>query len=329
MILVTGANGFLGSEIAKTLISKGFQVRLLVRENSDLSSLNSILDQTEKVTADLLDYESLLRAMDGITQIYHTAAMVSFAPADLKKMMEVNVLGTQNIVNAALEKKINRMLHVSSIASLGRSESNDPIDEKTHWQENTHNSPYAKSKYLAELEAWRGAAEGLEVVIINPAIILGAGAWEKGTGKFFQMAYDEFPFTTQGINAWVDIRDVASIAISLMSQEYIQAERFILSAGNYSYQFILDKISDNLQKKRARFLLKPFMGAILWRLAEGWAFLTRSSPFITRYSMKTAMQKSEYNNTKLKQFLPDWKYRDIDETIRDISIIYKNKREKN
>lgn len=329
MILVTGANGFLGSEIVKKLVSQGSQVRVMVREDSDLNSIQNVLDLTEKVHADVMDYNSLVAAMDGITQIYHTAAMVSFAPKDQKKMMEINVIGTQNVVNAALEKKVKRLLHVSSIASLGRSESLDMIDEKTHWQESNHNSPYAKSKYLGELEVWRGAAEGLEVIVVNPAIILGAGAWQKGTGKFFQMAYDSFPFTTKGVNAWVDVADVAAISIALMENKSIQGERFILSAGNYSYNYIFGKISDAFDKKHAKYILKPFLGNILWRLAEGWAFITRSTPFITRYSMNTALQISEYNNSKLFESIPTWKYTQIEDTIESVANIYKTIRERN
>ena len=157
---------------------------------------------------DLLDIYEVEEAMQGITDVYHCAAIVSFQPADKEKMLHFNVESTANIVNEALEQDIRKLVFVSSVAALGRSEVTKEITEEEQWEESKYNSRYGLSKHMAEMEVWRGIGEGLNAVIVNPGIILGEGNWDEGSARLMKVVYKEFPFYTQGINGWVDVKDV-------------------------------------------------------------------------------------------------------------------------
>ncbi|ULT28722.1 NAD-dependent epimerase/dehydratase family protein [Sphingobacterium sp. E70] len=172
MILITGGTGFLGSTLIKQLIDQGIDVIATKRAQSIIptSLLSSSLIQW--VDADINDYFELEDALEGVTKVYHCAALVSYQKKDAKSHFKVNVEGTANIVNLCLEKNI-RLLHVSSIAALGTNKDNLPVSEKDHWEHSPTTSNYSLSKYQAEMEVWRGITEGLNAVIVNPSVILG------------------------------------------------------------------------------------------------------------------------------------------------------------
>ena len=198
-ILVTGGTGFLGSYLLRILLKKGYQkIRALKRDSSDLSLVHNVKDQIEWVEGDLLDPESLGDAMEGVRQVYHCGAMVSFDPKQSNQMMRVNVEGTENIVNIALEIGIEKMVHVSSIAALGRTKETPNVNEETYFKRDENNSNYSISKYLSEQEVWRGIAEGLPAAILNPSVIIGSGFWNKGTGRMFQKVWDGLKFYPVG-----------------------------------------------------------------------------------------------------------------------------------
>ena len=192
MILVTGGTGFLGSHLLFHLVSSGEKVRALKRKSGDLKNIRNVfeyykegssalVDLIEWVDSDLLDYISIVDCMKDIKYVYHSAALVSFNNHDRKKMMDANVRGTANIVNAALINNIEKLCFVSSIAAFGKHEDNLIIDEQTPRSPSQKRSVYSLSKYKAELEVWRGIAEGLEAVIVNPSVILGYYSWNYGS----------------------------------------------------------------------------------------------------------------------------------------------------
>ena len=169
MIFVTGASGLVGSHLIKSLLAKDKQVVAFYRQT--IPSFEGA-EKVNWILGDILDVVSLTKAMQGVTQVYHCAAIVSFAPKDQEKMLIANQEGTANVVNACLEHKIQKLVYVSSVAALGRIRVGTPIDETMNWTSETSNSEYGKTKYLAEMEVWRGMAEGLNVAIVNPVIIL-------------------------------------------------------------------------------------------------------------------------------------------------------------
>jgi len=250
MILITGATGLVGSHLAFELIRSGHAVRALRRPDSRFEMIKKVFSlysdnpeelfsKIEWVDGDILDIFSLEDAMEGAEEVYHCAALVSFLPEDKKRLIRINTEGTANVVNAALEKKIRKLCHVSSIAALGRPEhQSDLIDENLVWKPSKHNSAYAISKYGAEREVWRGTAEGLDAVIVNPSIVLGLAGPGMGSSRIFNTVRDGLKFYPPGKNGFVDVRDVARAMILLMESD-IRNERFILNAENLEYKKLL------------------------------------------------------------------------------------------
>jgi dihydroflavonol-4-reductase len=202
-----------------------------------------LMEQVEWVQGDPEDITDVADAFEGIHTVYHCAAMVSFRPADKADMIRKNVLLTANLVDVALHKGLRAFCHVSSVAALGRGgPANTLMDENRLWKESSSNSNYAKSKYLSEMEVWRGIEEGLPATIVNPGIILGPGFWDAGSSKFFKAVHDGFPFKSEGINGFVDVRDVAALMVALVNQKRF-GERFIAVAENLSYARIFELIA--------------------------------------------------------------------------------------
>jgi nucleoside-diphosphate-sugar epimerase len=265
MILITGANGLVGSYLCRYLLNKGEKIRALKRTTSDLKLVNDIKGNIEWVDGDILDVSSLEKAMEGIEKIYHCAALISYAAADRKKLMQINVEGTANVVNIALDKKIGKLLHVSSIAALGRAGVNGEIvTEDTPWNHSRLTSDYSVSKFLAEREVWRGIAEGLNAVMINPSVIVGAGNWNSGSCRLITTVHKGFKFYTDGITGYVDVRDVVKISCLLMQSD-VSAERFIVNAEDIIYRDYLFQVADALNVKRPQYKAGKFLSGVAWR----------------------------------------------------------------
>ncbi len=314
MILVTGGAGLLGKSLIEQLLLNGEKVKAIYNKTliSNQANPNLVLEQ-----CDILDVYALEDAMENISEVYHCAGLVSFNPKEEKNLYSINVEGTANVVNAALNAGVNKFVHVSSVAALGRIRPSELINEKMEWTPETSNSQYGYSKYLGEMEVWRGVAEGLNAVVINPSIILGAGNWNEGSTKIFKSVYDEFPWYTDGVSGFVDVRDVAAAMIALMKSD-ITAEKFIVSAENISYQHLFNLIAKAFNKKAPSKKVTPFIASLTWRLENIKSRFTGSSPLLTKETAHTAMTKVEYNNSKLLQTLAGFKYKTIKDTVNEI-----------
>jgi dihydroflavonol-4-reductase len=310
-ILVTGGAGLLGKELIIQLLAQGKKVRAIYNK-TPLPHFNS--DNLEQIQCNILDVVGLEEAMDGVEQVYHCAAIVTFNPKRKREMFKINIEGTANVVNAALEAGVKKMVYVSSVAALGRIRENEPVNENMNWTEETSNSNYGQSKYMAELEVWRGIGEGLDAVIVNPTIILGAGDWDWGSSKIFQSVYNEFPWYSDGITGFVDVKDVAAVMTRLMDSD-ITAQRFIVSAENKTYKDVLTLIAKAFGKKSPYKKVTPLIAKIVWRLEALKSWFTRKDPLVTKETSITALAKVNFDNSKLKKYLPDFKYRPIEETI--------------
>ncbi len=320
MILVTGASGFLGQHLVRLLSAQGEKVRALYHSHAPASALTS-LPGIQWHKADLLDVYDVAEAVTGITKIYHCAAMVSFLPQMQEQMLHFNPESTTNIVNEALEQNIEKLVYVSSVAAIGRSElETKAITEEEQWGESKYNSAYGLSKYLAETEVWRGIGEGLNAVIVNPGIILGEGDWNKGSAELMKIAYKEFPFYTNGVTGWVDVKDVAAILQQLM-ESTTTGERYIISSGNYTYREIFTQMAKALGKKPPKFEASSLMTGIVWRLGRISQLLGKK-PVITKETASNARSKSIYNNEKLLKALPEFKYTPIEETINRMATVF-------
>lgn len=319
MILVTGASGFLGQHLIRRLATQEMAVRAQYYSrppSGDLATLKGV----EWRQCDLLDVYAVEDMMQDISDVYHCAGIVSFDPAQREKMLHFNPESTANVANEALHKGIRKMVHVSSVAALGRTgDKNKVIDEEQEWGESKYNSAYGLSKYLAEMEVWRAIGEGLNAVIVNPSLILGAGDWRYGSPQLMTVVNKEFPFYTRGINGWVDVRDVVTVMMQLMASD-ISAERFIVSEGNYPFKEVFTLMAHALGKKPPHIHVNVFFSQLLGRL--GWIFIGKET-VITRETVRNAHSVSKYENSKLKLALPTFIYTPFDRTIIDMAVAFK------
>ncbi len=315
-ILVTGGTGFLGSYLLRYLVREGYtRVRALRRATSTMDLVAEVADKIEWVESDVLDTFSLEDAMQDVQLLYHCAAVVSFDPQDYDQMRQINVDGTANVVNAALAAGVEKMVHVSSIAAIGRMKNQPQVSEQTKWERSNHNSEYAISKYLSENEVWRGMVEGLNVAVVNPSVILGSGRWDENALKFFKMVWKNFPFYTKGTTGFVDVRDVARFMLLLMESE-VSGERYILNGENLTYQTVFNEIALHLNKKPPSIQVNPLIQQIAWRVEWLRSKLFGGRPFITRETAATALRSYFYENEKSRTDF-DFEYTPIRQTIAE------------
>jgi nucleoside-diphosphate-sugar epimerase len=232
-------------------------------------------------------------------------------------MLKANQEGTANVVNICIEKAIEKLVFVSSVAALGRIREDAPIDESMNWTPATSNSVYGESKFLAEMEVWRGMGEGLNVAIVNPVIIFGAGDWNNGSSKIFKSAYDQFPWYTNGVSGFVDVLDVID-AMQLLMDSSITGQRYVISAENLSYQTVFTKIAQAFNKKPPSRKVTPLLAAIVWRVEAIKGMLTGKTPLLTKETAATAQAKVYFNNGKFLKAFPNFKFRNMDSTIERV-----------
>lgn len=312
MILVTGGSGLVGSALISQLLAQGNKIKAIYNSTSLTISHQNLIP----VKCDILDTTALGDAMQGIIQLYHCAAIVSFNKKNKNKLFKVNIEGTANVVNAALDAGVKKMVHVSSVSALGRIRENETVTEKMNWTEESSNSLYAKSKYLGEMEVWRGIGEGLQAVIVNPSLILGSGDWNKGSSEIFRSVYNEFPWYTEGVTGVIDVKDVARAMILLMNSE-IKRERFILNAENLSYKEIFTGIANCFGKKLPRKKVTPFIAAIVWRWEVIKSMFTGKDALVTKETARTALATVYFDNSKFLKALPGFQFTPINETIKN------------
>ena len=335
MILVTGGTGLVGAHLLYELTNSGLRVKALRRQHSNTgwvkkifsyytSDVEELFSRIEWVEGDILDYLSLEEALKGVSRIYHCAAIVSFHGDDNDIMLNNNVKGTGNLIDAAIHNGVRRFCHVSSIAALGKTQDGTVINEGTYWTPSKRKSGYSLSKFFSEMEVWRGIEEGLDAVIVNPSIIMGPGNWEIGSPKLFQSIWKGLKYYTKGISGFVDVRDVVKAMILLMDDsqfEQVKSQRFILNAGNMNYQDFFNKIADALNKPRPNNFASDVKLSIAWRMAKAASFFTGIRPVITRDAVSGTNHSNRYSGEKIVQ-TAGFNYRSLDSSITDIADIF-------
>lgn len=196
------------------------------------------------VDMDLLDTDEILQVLDdSFDAVLHCAAIVSFDRKSEDKMIEENTEGTRNLINSCLKKGVNKFLHISSIAALGRPENNQPIGINSEWVESKYNTAYANSKYLAEMEVWRGKEEGLQVLILNPGVVLGFGEGHTSSEQVANTVRKRIPAYPAGSNGFVFVDDLAHTALSMLQQEMKFGERYLMVSHNLTFKFIMQELA--------------------------------------------------------------------------------------
>ena len=315
-ILITGANGLVGTYLIRELLGSGEHLVGLYRSALPANLSSEEIDQVEWVQGDILDVSLLSELMAQCDKVYHCAGLVSFNPKMASQLMKINVEGTANVVNAALQYGVKKLVHVSSVAAIGRKRNNQTVTEETKWDDASNPSVYGESKYLGELEVWRGHAEGLDVAIVNPVIILGIGDWSHGSSATFRSAYNEFPWYTEGISGFVDAADVAKAMVGLMKSD-ISGERFILSAENKSYSEVFTEMAIAFTKKPPHRKVTPTLASIAWRIEKVKALFSGSEPMLTKETAETAQQKVYFDNNKILKALPGFSFKAVSQSIQE------------
>lgn len=333
MILVTGGTGLVGSHLLFKLVSNHQNVRAIYRREKTLQRVKHVFsyfsDNSEKlfnsidwVKGDINDIPKLEDAFKNITHVYHCAALVSFEPDKYRLLRKINIRGTANIVNLCISNRIEKLCYVSSIAAIGHDSDTEKLNnEQTPWNPEEDNSVYAITKYGAELEVWRGTQEGLDAVIVNPGIILGAGYWNGGSsGSLFKQVYRGMRYYTNGISGYVDVWDVVNVMIQLMTSS-IKNESFILISENSSFKTFQTKTASALHVKPPTKEARPWLLNIAWRLDWLSFRLLGKRRSLSKQTAKTALNITKYDNSKLKKSL-DFEFKPIDKTIIEVSELY-------
>ena len=320
LVLVTGATGFVGSYLTRLLVQKGLRVRALRRKSSSLALVADVADKVEWVEADITDLGALEDAFEGVTHVCHCAAVVSFHPKDGGKMVKINVEGTKNIVNLCLDFGIKKLVHVSSIAALGRTPNRPHLDENCKWVESKANSRYALSKYGAEMEVQRGIAEGLSAAIVIPSVIVGSGNWEEGMASFFKKIDEGLKFCPSGGSGFVDVRDVVRFMVLLLESEIVE-ERYILNSENLSHQQFFGMIAKALEVPTPPIMVGPFLAEVAWRVEWLKEKILGTAPIATRESARASLTYYTYGNEKSRSVF-GFEYLTMEQTVRDTAKQY-------
>jgi dihydroflavonol-4-reductase len=316
MVFVTGGSGLLGAYLLRELLKRGEKIKALYRSHYPVLLDQEEISAIEWIKGDIHDISLLYEICSEVKEVYHCAGMVSFNPSRKKELFSINVQGTANIVNACLAGAVKKLIHVSSVSALGRKRNNITVTEEAKWSEENNLSNYGKSKYLAEMEVWRGISEGLPSAIVNPTIILGVGNWNESSAATFKNAYKEFPWYTEGISGFVDATDVAVCMIELMKSG-ISEERFIISGDNMSYREVFSLMARYFNKKPPHWKVIPAIASMVWRWEKIKSIFTGNDPLLTKETAETAMMKVYFDNSKLKKFLPGFSFKPLEQSVSE------------
>jgi dihydroflavonol-4-reductase len=298
MVAITGANGLLGSVIARQFLAEKIPIIGVRRKDSDLQFVADIQHAIEWREADVVDLVALHEALHNVHTVIHTAAVVSFNPRDSKKIFNVNVEGTANVVNACLQNGVSRLLHVSSVAALGIQKGLSSIDENTKWVDNPLHTPYAHSKYLGELEVARGYEEGLHTASVNPSVILAPGNWNHSSAKLFNYVWQEKPFYIDGHFNFVDARDVAALIFALYCTEKNSGERYIANSGSVSILQFFTEVANRLHKRAPFIAIRPSVAHVAAFFEGIRSLLTGSEPLFTKQTLRMGREHHVFENKK-------------------------------
>ena len=322
MILVTGATGILGRVIVLELLKRGKTVRAAKRKSSNLEEVKDsfrfytenpteFFNKIEWVNVDFEDIHSLQNALNGVEEVYHCAAKVSFHPKDKRKMYKTNIEGTKQLLYASENSSVKKFLFVSSIAVLDGFNENGELDESSDFNPKVDHSSYAISKHFSEMEVWRASAEGLNVAIVNPGLIIGSGNWKESSGTIF-MEFDKNNYTFSGGTSYVDVRDVAKISIELMEKNAF-GERFILVSENAKYEEVGNFIRQKLGKSPLKMLPQSVLkiGYYL-NILFGW--LISPLRMANKVNVQSVTEFNKISNKKIKEKL-NYEFITVEESL--------------
>lgn len=319
-VFITGATGLIGSEIAKQLITKGYDIVAIRRASSSLTLLSDAASMIEWHTADLFDTEVLYELIGGVDYVIHCAGVISEGNVD--QMYNVNVDGTANIVNACIASDIKKLVHFSSISALGKSKNGSLVSETTKWEDGPQNSKYGESKMLGEREVWRGIAEDLSAVILNPSVVLGVGDGQSGSSVILPLIAQGPKRYLEGGTGFVDVIDVAALAIAAMESDIV-AKRYVVSGYNKSFRELMTDVATSLGVDAPVIPMKKSFLNIMSNLDAIASFVLRRERKFTKTMVMQATRTMVYDNA-LSKFDFNFSYTPWEETIERLCKDYKS-----
>ena len=333
MILVTGGTGLVGSHLLYDLVKSRQKVRAIYRRKHKLDAVkhvfsyysknpDELFNSIEWIEADITDIPALKDAFQNIEYVYHCAAFISFEPDKYRLLRKINIEGTANIVNLSINQGVKKLCYVSSIATIGHHNHPDKlITENTHWNPEDDNNVYAITKYGAELEVWRGSQEGMDVVVVNPGIIIGPGFWHGGgSGSLFKQIYKGLKYYTIGGSGYVSVYDVVALMMRLMESP-VKNHGFIVVSENMTFKAFNEKVAAFLGVKPATKHVSFWKLQLAWRLDWLSHKLFRKRRRLSKQLAKTLVTETNYDNNKIKEAL-DFEFSSIDASIEKVTTFF-------
>ena len=315
-VLVTGATGFIGSRVVRKLLEQGVDVRVLVRKKSNLENISEL--PVDIAYGDLTKPETLSTSLEGCEALFHVAAEYKLWVPKPESIYRTNVDGTVNIMKAALQKGIKRIVYTSSVATLGINKNGTPADEETPVTINDMIGHYKRSKYIAEEKVREMVKKaGLPAIIVNPSTPIGPGDIKPTpTGRIIiEAASGRMPaYVDTGLNI-VHVDDVADGHILAFEKGRI-GERYILGGENLTLRELLEKIAQFTGRSAPKIRLSPDIILPIAYIAEVIAKITKKEPFITIDGVLMSKKKMFFSIEKAKTEL-GYNPRPADEAIKD------------
>jgi nucleoside-diphosphate-sugar epimerase len=331
MNFVTGATGLIGSHLVLRLAEEGMPVTALFRNEKGQSEVfdlfrffgkENLFQQVQWVKGDVEDADDMYDLTEGMHTVFHCAAIVSYHKKEASRMLEVNINGTKNVVNACIENDVNHLIHVSSISALGDSKG-EVIDEETPRDFNDYHSNYSKGKYLSEQEVWRGIQEGLNATILNPGVIFGPNNCTRSSGTMIARIEKGLPALPAGGSGIVSVLDVVEVMIRAAKQTPTN-ERYILCAENVRMSELFTKIADALHVKIGKTIAKKWQIVLVYYMEALLEFFTGKRATITREIIRNYDEVKQFDGSKATRVF-GFQYRNTFSSIEDTVSHYRKK----
>ncbi|MFM1773146.1 MAG: hypothetical protein RLZZ71_2288 [Bacteroidota bacterium] len=329
MNFVTGATGLVGSHLVLRLVEEGMPVTALFRNEKGKSEVQNLFQfygkenlfsQVEWVKGDVEDADDMYELTEGIDIVFHCAAIVSYHKKEASRMLEVNINGTKNVVNACIENDVKQLIHISSISALGDSKG-EIIDEETPRNFNDYHSNYSKSKYLSEQEVWRGIQEGLNATILNPGVVFGPNACERSSGTMIARIDKGLPALPAGGSGIVSVLDVVEVMVRAAKQTPTN-ERYILCAENVRMSELFTKIANALNVKIGKSIAKKWQIVLVYYMEALIELFTGKRASITREIIRNYDEVKRFDGSKATRVF-GFQYRNTFGSIEDTVRFYK------
>jgi dihydroflavonol-4-reductase len=315
LVLVTGATGHVGNTLVRELLAQNKNVRAMVMPGEDISALKELT--VEIVVGDVLHTETLMPVFEGVEDVYHLAGIISIMPGPDELMRKVNVTGTRNVIAAAKQAGIRRLVYTSSIHALGRPPEGVTIDETLPFDPFCPAGDYDRTKAEATLSVLEAVKDGLNAVIVCPTGIIGPHDYRRSEMGLLLSGWirSRFALLVDGVFNFVDVRDIARGHI-LACEKGRTGEAYILGGERVSLARLWVLVREAAGNYSQTVIIPFRLAAFAARAAAVWYRLSRTRGRFTPYSLKTVNDNSEISFSKAKQEL-GYDPRPLSETIRD------------